>query len=82
MIIEGIFELLFGLVVSIIGLIPDVSFPLFEYPNDAETILAYALVIFPVDVWVVIIVNIVVFISVSLVWAVIEWTYKKVPGID
>lgn len=38
--------------------------------------------VFPLDVWVIVLGNIVFWLGVHLAGAVIEWIYKKIPGVS
>jgi len=82
MIIESLFNMFMGLIEIIIALLP---IPVFDVPNGVAgmgTILAYGLFFFPVDVWVTVITMGVATMVSGLAWAIIEWVYNKVPGIN
>lgn len=81
MIIKLITLPLFGLVKLIVLLIPDgVILP--SYIGSTLDLLSIPLKIFPVDLWILIISNITFWYSVQFGWAIIEWVYKKIPGVD
>lgn len=50
--------------------------------SDFMSLLKIALMFFPVEVWVVAIANIVFWITAQYTWAILEWIYKKIPGIN
>lgn len=50
--------------------------------GDFLLLLKTALMFFPVDVWVIFIANVTFWISVQYGWAIIEWIYKKIPGVN
>lgn len=83
MIIQGILTLLFGLICTVIELLPNVN--LADVPNELGwtlKLLSYGLYVFPIDVFLVIIGGIVMNTTALAVWAVVEWCYKKLPGVD
>lgn len=45
-------------------------------------IVGYSLYFFPLDMLGIIIGNFIFWYSLQLIWAVIEWAYKKIPGIN
>ena len=56
-----------------------------EIPNwywSFQSLLQVGLKVFPPDVWVAVIGNIVFWMGIHLIWAVIEWIYKKIPGVS
>lgn len=56
-----------------------------ELPNwydDFLRVIKIGLAIFPLDVWIVVIGNLVVWMGIHLTGAVIEWIYKKIPGVS
>ncbi|MBC9723255.1 MAG: hypothetical protein H9W82_18960 [Lactobacillus sp.] len=50
--------------------------------GDTISHLSKAMMFFPIDVWVVVIANIAMWISLQFAWAIIEWIYRKIPGIN
>lgn len=50
--------------------------------GDTISLLGKAMMFFPVDVWAVVILNITFWLSIQFAWAIIEWIYKKIPGIN
>lgn len=82
MVVEALLNMIFGLVDVIIGLFPTLDVPVFNGLGGATTLLGYGLTFFPLDLWVALIGNIAFWLSVQLGWIVIEWVYKKVPGVD
>lgn len=81
MILESIFNLIFGLIEMIVSLFPDLP----DLPNFmAETIslLSVPLGLFPLDLWVVIISNLFFWFGASFLWSIVEWVYKKLPGVS
>lgn len=81
MIIENILKPLFLLIRGLISLISyGGTFP--AWGIDFLKLMSIALEYFPGDVLVIILCNIWLWISAFLVWTVVEWVYKKVPGVD
>lgn len=81
MIIEAICSALVFLGTGIIKLIPEVVAPMVGFAQ-ARTMLAYALWFFPFQLWVVALGNITFWIITSFSWTLIEWLYKKIPGVS
>ena len=65
----------------IIGLMPANS-TMPNWVGDTLSLLHKGLSVFPSDVWVAILSNITFWASVQFSWAIIEWVYKKIPGVD
>lgn len=82
MIIEGLFGLIFVFVDFIMDLIPSFDFTSLDHVSASVMLLANGLVLFPLDLWIVVFTNIVFWLSTSVLWSVVEWCYKKVPGVD
>lgn len=83
MIIEAIFNALFLVIDAIISLIPNIGGLNFTGGMGAlSTLLAYALYFFPIDLWVALIGNIALWLGIQSGWFVVEWTYKKIPGVS
>lgn len=66
----------------IIGLLPNVAITTLDGLGGLGTILAYALYFFPTDVWLVVLSNGVIMITVAFLYGIFEWVYKKIPGVD
>lgn len=81
MIIETIFDLFMSLVDFIIGLLPVMPIQSFETGYTAK-MLSWGLYVFPIDLWVICISNIILWIMVEIAWSTFEWVYKKVPGVS
>lgn len=82
MITEAVFNLLFLVVDIVINCFPSINIPLLSGSNGLVTLLSYGLVFFPVDLWIALISNISFWLLVQGGWIVIEWVYKKIPGVD
>ena len=81
MIIEALCMFFFGIIQIVIVLLPN-SFTLPNWGSSFISIISKALYFFPADVWAVCIGNIVFVNSALLLWAFVEWSYKKLPGVD
>lgn len=82
MIIELILDCFFGLVNFIISLIPTNSVGLPNWITSFISFVSTGLSFFPPSVFNILIGNIAFWLTVQMSWAIIEWLYKKVPGID
>lgn len=50
--------------------------------DDTLALLQKAMMFFPVDVYVIVIANIALWLTIQFAWAIIEWIYRKIPGIN
>ena len=82
MIIEGLLNLIFGLVYELASAIPSTLYNLPSWGISALKIIRIGLGLFPTDVWIVCIGNGVFWLVIQFTWACIEWLYKKIPGVD
>ena len=85
MILELILTPVFALIGVIINLIPDMS------QREALTgfdmtglidVLAYGFYVFPFELFMIFIGNVLFWLGAQMVWAIIEWAYKKIPGVN
>jgi len=81
MIIELLCTPLFLLLNLIISLLPE-GFVIPSYITNTIEILKYPLSIFPIDLWILIISNVSFWYIAQVAWAIIEWVYKKIPGLN
>lgn len=81
MLIELVTSPIFGLINVIVNMIPD-GFNVPNFVSYTLDILKYPLALFPRDLWILIIGNIAFWYTVQLTWGVVEWVYKKIPGVD
>lgn len=81
MVIELLLSPIFLLVGGVIDLLPTIqSIPV--WVSDTVSLLSKALAFFPGDVWYYTIGNIIFWLSVQFAWSIIEWVYRKIPGVD
>lgn len=81
MIIEALLNIIFGFVSYLITLLPAIT-QLPSWFNDMCRLLKIGLFFFPYDVWCVLIANFSATTFILLGWSVVEWVYKKIPGVD
>ncbi|MEG2908936.1 MAG: hypothetical protein RR945_06955 [Erysipelotrichaceae bacterium] len=81
MIFELIFNILFSPVNLILNLIPTIN-NLPTWLGDLISFVSKGLSIFPTDVWVITITNIFFWNFGLIGWAIVEWVYKKIPGVN
>jgi len=81
MILELICTPLFLLLRGLILLLP-AAFTLPDWSVSFISLIQKALFFFPADVWFIVIGNIVFWLVAQFTWAIIEWVYKKIPGIN
>ncbi len=81
MIIDTILDKVQELILYIISLVPIApSSP--NWLSSSLSIISKGLTIFPSDVWIIVLTNISAWIVIQYTWAIIEWVYKKIPGVD
>jgi hypothetical protein len=81
MIIEGFLNAIYSFLVSVVNLIPVVG-DLPGWMDNTLNLLSYGLMFFPKDVFISLIATFVFWMVGHLSWSVIEWVYKKIPGVD
>lgn len=82
MIIELLLSPIFLLVDGFISLIPSVGFTLPSWFMSFVSVVKTGLSFFPPGVFMIIIGNIAFWLIAHMTWAIIEWLYKKVPGVS
>ena len=81
MIIELFLTTVVAVIQSFLSLLPDIP-ALPDWFGACCTLLRYGLFFFPADVWFALI-GYLIFKTVLLnSWALIEWIYKKIPGVS
>lgn len=83
MIVEAVCSLFFNLIhlfINAISISPGFVIPAWQV--DAASLLGRALFFFPVDVWAVAIGSFVFWTSAQFAYAILEWLWKKLPGVD
>ena len=85
MIIELLLRPIFYLLGLILDLLPDMSGidPLSDYDMTGFIdFLAYGFFIFPISLFMTFIGNVMFWKSTQMIWAIVEWVYKKIPGVN
>lgn len=83
MILETIFGLFLNLIrvfVDFVNLSPAVALP--DWGVHFTSLFLKCLAFFPFEIWSILISNILFWMGVHFVWAVIEWIYVKIPGVS
>lgn len=81
MIIELLTTPIFLLIELIINMLPQgIEIP--SFINSTINLLKIPMSIFPLDLWFVIIGNVGFWYGSQLLWSIIEWVYKKIPGVN
>lgn len=81
MITEAILNPIYSILQLFISFLPVIG-DLPTWVDNAFNLLSYILMFFPVDVFVAIIGNVGLWMGANFIWSIIEWIYKKLPGID
>ena len=85
MLIEMILNAVFGVINSVTGWFPDLSFidPLYGQDfTPLMTVMSVAFFIFPNWLFRAFVVSFVTWKGIQISWAMIEWVYKKIPGVN
>ena len=83
MIVEGIFNAIFLVIDLIVTMIPSLTgLNIASGLGGLGTLLAYGLFFFPIDLWVALLTNIALWLGFQGAWSIVEWVYKKIPGVD
>lgn len=81
MILELILTPIFFLIDKIIDIIP--KFPAFNYSFQGLTqFFQIANTLLPSGYLKVFLTSVILFKNFSLIWAIVEWCYKKIPGVN
>lgn len=81
MIIKAICNPVFSLLIMLCNNI-SISIDTPNWITSTLSLISKALIFFPADVWSVVIGNVLFWTSLHFVWAIIEWVYKKIPGVN
>ena len=81
MIIEKILDMFFGGVNLLISMLPT---PLVETLSGftPPDIVRYGVCFFPSDVIALVVTSFIAWKTIFIGWAIVEWIYKKIPGIN
>jgi len=84
MIIELLLSPIFALVNLIFNFLPDLSdIDIVEYNMNAFVeLLAIGFLIFPRSLFIAFVVNFMFWKNAQLIWSIVEWVYKKIPGVN
>lgn len=85
MIIELLLTPVFALLNLILSFLPDMSHldPLYDFDISGFIyLLGYGFFIFPFSLFMIIIGNILFWKSAQMIWAIVEWAYNKIPGVN
>lgn len=80
LIVTTIIAATFAFVTYVISLFPNVDVN--GAVSVGNTLLKYGLAFLPATCWGVFITTVISFKSFQFAWAIIEWLYKKIPGVD
>lgn len=81
MIVEALLSVFFSFCKFLVSLLPSMA-QIPNWVNSAINWIGWGLCFFPEDCWTVCIANITAWILIHWGWALIEWIYKKIPGVD
>ena len=81
MILEMIFAPIKFLILIILNVIPELP-KLPEWVVDFVDLFQTGISLLPGGVVSIVFINIVFWLSVHLAWSIVEWVYKKIPGVS
>lgn len=81
MITQAILNVLMIPLFALIDLLPGAVVTTFAYIEPPQ-IVKYGAYFFPLDVLSTVVTGFSLWYTVLLTWAIIEWIYKKIPGVD
>ena len=82
MIIGLLIVAMFTLVISIVNMIPDLSMVSSTVGQSFYHFISIGCYFFGTSNFILVITCVLAWAGIDLAWAVIEWAYKKVPGVD
>lgn len=71
---------IFAFIVYIISLFPGVDSAYIA--SGINSLLKYGLALLPSECWATFLASIVALNGSKFVWVIVEWVYKKIPGVD
>ena len=81
MIIQLFMSPIFFLIECIFSFIPE-GYNIPDWGSHFLNLVSTALMFFPRSVYIIITTNIVFWLSANMIWAIVEWAYKKIPGVS
>lgn len=82
MIIELLLLPIVGLLNLIVSLVPDIGYSTISVVEIFRNFIALGLYFFGTTPFVLVLGSVVFWSGVHFAWAIIEWVYKKIPGVD
>lgn len=82
MITETIINVFLTIIHTLVMELPSALFSLPNWLVQFLKLLSTGLKFFPTDVWIVVTANIYVWWNFQMGWAIFEWLYKKIPGVN
>lgn len=82
MVIAALLNVFFAAVYGICILMPSTAYSLPNWSVSALKLISTGLKIFPRDVWIAVLSNGLFWVTLHFTWVLIEWIYKKIPGVD
>lgn len=82
--IEFIFEIIFNFIFGLFALLPNstLGYDAYSWVDSLLVCLAYFNSFVGLDIFLVAAGHAIFFWAIDVVWAFIEWFYKKIPGVD
>lgn len=82
--LEAIFNVIFGFMLGIFNLLPNstLTYDHYSWVNTLLQALAYFNSFIGNDMFLVVIGHSIFFWTAEVMWSIVEWIYKKIPGVD
>lgn len=82
MLLEGVFNVFFTLISFLISLIPSTGSTVSGSISSVLDLLGYGIYIVGPVCFVTVVGSFITWTTINFAWAIIEWIYKKIPGIN
>ena len=83
MILEMVYEIILNCIISVLDIVNfEFVFTMPDWATHSVSLFLKCLAFFPFEIWSILISNIMFWVGIHFVWAVIEWIYIKIPGVS
>lgn len=80
-VIEFLCNCFYAIILKCIDMLPVLG-DMPTWVDNTLNVLSYGLMFFPSDVFAISLGSIIFWLVAQLAWAIVEWVYKKIPGVD
>lgn len=83
MILETVYEIILDCIIAVLDIVNfEFVFTMPDWAAHTTSMFLKCLAFFPFEIWSILISNIMFWVGVHFVWAIIEWIYMKIPGVS